>query len=104
MFPANQYRMRTAVPGDEPSLLRLAVLSSQPEPIALPALIGEIDGLPVAAISLADGRLAADPYASPPSLAAHLRMRAAGIRAHQRTPSVAERVRMAQHRALRRAA
>ena len=27
-----------------------------------PALVGEVDGVPVAAISLADGRVVADPY------------------------------------------
>ena len=94
MFPANTYAIRTATEADDATLLRLAVLGHS-SPISRPALIGEIDGIPSAAISLDDERIIADPFAATPHLRAHLRMRAAGIAAHRRTPSVAGRMRAA---------
>ena len=91
MFPANAYAIRTATAADDAALQRLAVLGHGPE-ISLPALIGEIDGRPVAAIAIADGRIVDDPFACPPQLRTHLRMRASGVRAHARTQSVGRRI------------
>jgi len=98
MYPANAYAIRTATAADEPALMRLAVLGHAAE-ISLPALIGEIDGIPAAAIDIADGRIVADPFACPPQLRTHLRMRADGIRAHRRTPSVGRRINVAIRKA-----
>src|SRR5215208_789172 len=51
----------TIRPADAPTLAFLAALAGEP-PLALPALIGDLDGVPTAALSLADGRVAADPF------------------------------------------
>jgi hypothetical protein len=92
MYGANTYVIRTAGPRDADALKRLAALDSR-EPVAAPALIGMLEGEPAAALSLADGRLVADPFKPTGHLAAHLRLRAAGMRAAAGTPSLAVRVR-----------
>ena len=55
------YTVTSATADDVVALARLAVLDSA-DPIALPALIAEIDGRPVAAIALDGGRVVADPF------------------------------------------
>jgi hypothetical protein len=88
MFPANDYVIRAATAADAHALQHLA----GPGP-ALPGrvLIGEIAGEPAAALSMADGRLhAARDHGR---LGARLRMRAAAIRAFERTPWVRLRLR-----------
>src|SRR3954464_16068621 len=61
MFNANAFTIRPARTSDEPTLDWLAALSSRPA-VARPALIGDIDGIPAAAISRVDGRIVADPF------------------------------------------
>ena len=75
MFESDAYLIRRATPDDESLLLRLSVLDSQ-RVLTEPALIGEIAGEPAAAISLATGRVVADPFVSTAALVAHLRLRA----------------------------
>jgi hypothetical protein len=87
MFAANAYVIRH-VAGAE----RLAELDSQ-RPLTGPALVGEIEGRPAAAISLADGRIVADPFQHTSALVAQLRMRAHALSEHERTPSLSERLR-----------
>jgi hypothetical protein len=87
MFAANTYVIRH-VTGVE----RLAELDSQ-RPVTGPALVGEIDGRPAAAISLEDGRVVADPFRPTANLVALLRMRARGLRAQERTPALRDRLR-----------
>jgi hypothetical protein len=94
MFSSNAYAIRPATDDDGPALRRLAALDSCP-PLGGPALIGEIDGAPAAALSLADGRVAADPFLPTAPLAVHLRLRAAGLLAYDHEPSLAARVRTA---------
>jgi len=94
MLPANAYVIRPASDTDEPALLRLAALDSQ-RPLEGPMLAAEIEGAVAAAISLRDGRVVADPFARTGPLTTQLRMRASGLRAHERTPSVAARMRAA---------
>jgi hypothetical protein len=53
--------IRLATAGDQPRLRRLAQLDSAQEPEGQ-TLIGEVQGEPVAAVSLADGRSIADPF------------------------------------------
>jgi hypothetical protein len=53
--------IRQATEDDHRALQRLAELDSQ-RPLSMPALIAETRGLPAAAISLADGRVIADPF------------------------------------------
>jgi hypothetical protein len=85
MYPANTYVIRPA---------------SDTEGIALrdlqgPVLIAEVDGRPAAALSVADGRAVTNPFQPNARLLAHLRMRAGAMRAFQRVPSLAARMRAA---------
>ena len=92
MLPANTYVIRRATVDDEQTLQRLAELDSQ-RPLNGPALIGEIDGRPAAAVSLQDGRVIADPFEFTVQLRQVLRMRAAATNTHARTPSLPTRLR-----------
>jgi hypothetical protein len=94
MFSATAYHIRPAREEDEPALRRLAFLDSA-DPLTGRILIGEIDKVPAAAMSLDDDRIVADPFQRSDSLRVHLRMRAAGIRAHESMPSVRDRIRTA---------
>jgi hypothetical protein len=60
-----------------------------------PLLIGEVEGRPAAAVSVADGRTVTNPFLPTASLVAHLRLRAGALRAFERRPSVAARMRAA---------
>ena len=91
MFASDAYCIRPATEADEQHLLRLSILDSQPD-LTAPALIGEIDGKPVAAMSLSTGRVVADPFASTEALVAHLRVRARALPAHRRE-TLADRLR-----------
>ena len=92
MFGSNTYVIRMATENDEGALQRLAALDSQRR-LSAPALIGEIGGTPEAAISLTDGRLAANPFKATSHLAVHLRIRASALTALEREPSLAARMR-----------
>ena len=94
MFSATTHIIRPATAADGAVLERLAVLDSQ-RPIAAPALIGERDGTAAAAISLADGRVVADPFVPTAQLVAILRLRASALTAYARQPSLRERIRAA---------
>ncbi len=87
MFAANAYAIRHVIGAD-----KLAELDSQ-RPLTGPALVGEIDGRPAAAISLTDGRVVADPFQQTAALIAQLRMRARAMSEHERTPSLTDRLR-----------
>ena len=95
MLAANTYySIRISTDEDVRALRRLGELDSRP-PVTGPALIGEIDGKPAAALSLGDGRVTADPFRRTDSLVACLRVRAQALRAYEATPSLRERVRAA---------
>jgi hypothetical protein len=79
MFDDNAFTIRPAEKSDEPTLAWLAALSSRPA-VARPALIGDIDGLPAAAISLVDGRVVSDPFRPTTALCADLRLHRSGWR------------------------
>jgi hypothetical protein len=87
MFAANSYVIHHHV-----GAVRLAELDSQ-RPLTGPALVGEIDGKPAAAISLDDGRVVADPFQHTARLVSLLRMRARAIQSAEREPSVRRRLR-----------
>jgi hypothetical protein len=91
MFPANAYVIRQATIDDRRALERLAALDSQ-RPLSGRTLIGEIDGTPAAAISLADGRVVADPFKSTAHLLPVLIMRRRSLLAFAKRPTVRERV------------
>ena len=75
------YSIRPATHDDAWALRRLAALDSQRQ-LARPVLLGEIDGVPAAAISLADGRVAADPFRRTSALRELLHARASALRPH----------------------
>jgi hypothetical protein len=81
---ASSYKTRMAVAEDAPNLRRLAALDSQ-SPLSGPVLMGEIDGVPAAAISLTSGRVVADPFRPTAELVTSLRMRAAALTGERRT-------------------
>jgi hypothetical protein len=95
MFSANTYRIRLATPDDDAALLWLAQIDSQDPLSAGPVLLGEIDGRPQAALSLADGRAIANPLLATGLLLAHVRIRAGALSAFERTPSLSARIRAA---------
>lgn len=95
MFSATAYTIRIATADDEPALRRLADIDSQDPLKAYPVLLGEIDGKPQAAVSLADGRAIANPFVPTANLLAHLRMRAGALGAYQTMPSLSARLRAA---------
>ncbi|MDQ3936552.1 MAG: hypothetical protein M3340_18175 [Actinomycetota bacterium] len=66
--------IRRALPEDAAALLRLAALDSE-RPLAGSVLLAEADGEPLAALSLSDGRVVADPFRSTEPLVALLRVR-----------------------------
>jgi hypothetical protein len=67
--------IRPAYPDDHAALSRLASLDSQ-RPLAAPTLVAERDGRILAALSAADGRAIADPFAPTADLVALLRLHA----------------------------
>jgi hypothetical protein len=92
MFAANTYVIRRAGPADSDALDRIARLDTQ-RPLTGDALVGELDGVPVAAVSLADGRLIADPFMRTAHLTPLLHMRYRAHRAYIERPSTSDRLR-----------
>jgi hypothetical protein len=91
MYAANHYGIRRATAADATALERLAALDSQ-SALSDPILLAEVDGTPVAAISLADGRAIADPFRRTAHVVGALRTRAHGLWAYERTPSLRARL------------
>jgi hypothetical protein len=91
MYAANSYVIRRATDADDVVLARLAAVDSQ-RPLDGAVLIGELDGEPVAAVSLADGRAIGDPFRPTGHLVAAMRVRARGLRAVEQTPSLRDRL------------
>jgi hypothetical protein len=92
MYPANAYIIRQATVDDVAALHRLAEVDSQ-KPLYGPVLVGEVDGTPVAAVSLVDGRIIADPFHSTATLRQLLQMRFRALRTYSTTPWLPERLR-----------
>ena len=91
MFPTNAYVIRQATPDDDGALRRLAELAGR-QPLSGPVLIGELGGIPAAAVSLADGRIAADPSKPTARLVPLLGIRFRAQRAFKDQPSLPERL------------
>ena len=87
--------IRQARPGDA-AVLMLAELDSV-EPLGGPVLVAESEGSPVAAVSIQDGRVAADPFLRTADAVAVLRMRATQLQPG--TGAGAVRRRLAEWRA-----
>jgi hypothetical protein len=76
--------LRRARPSDDAGLRRLTQLDST-RSLQQPILLAECDGVAVAAVSLADGRVAADPFEPTAEAVALLRLRAAQLGTARRT-------------------
>ena len=94
MYPANSYVIRHATEDDAPTLRHLAELDGQ-KPFAAPALIAESGGVAIAAISVFDERVVADPFERTAVVSQLLRMRLGALRAYSSTPSLSGRLRAA---------
>jgi hypothetical protein len=79
MLSTTAFTVRRAGDADEPTLVWLAALAGKPS-VRRPALIGDVDGVPAAAISVIDGRVVADPFRPTAGLVAHLRLYRSGWR------------------------
>jgi len=86
-----ELRIRLAAPDDRAVLERLAALDSQ-APLQGNALLAELDGLAVAALSLRDGRLVADPFTPTAAVADQLRLRAGSLTATTRLAAPLKRL------------
>jgi hypothetical protein len=91
MLPMNAYVIRQATVDDESAVRRLAELDGRPALLG-PVLVGEIDGTLAAALSLADGQIAADPFRPTATLRQVLRMRFRSLRALKEQPSLSKRL------------
>lgn len=91
MFAANTYRIRYATDRDAEMLRRLAQQTPD-HPLEGRVLIGEIDGVGAAALSLSDGRVLADAAPRIGHLVANLRVRAASVWAYEAAPSTNDRL------------
>jgi hypothetical protein len=67
--------IRAATTGDGPALARLAALDSAPVPFG-PVLLAEVDGRPLAALSVSEDRVIGDPFARTVDLVDLLRVHA----------------------------
>jgi hypothetical protein len=92
VYPGYHYVIRIADTDDERALEHLAELDGQ-RPLSGPVLVGEIDGIRAAALSLRDGRIVADPFRHTAVLRQVLRMRASAMESYYWTPSLVERIR-----------
>jgi hypothetical protein len=75
--------IRSAYPDDAAALRRLAALDSAPVPPA-PVLVADVGGELCAALSLRDGSVVADPFASTADLVVLLEVQAAQLRPARR--------------------
>ena len=92
MFAANAFVIRDARLADVPELVRLGWATQEDWPAGR-ILVGEIRGVVAAALAIDENRTVYADMPGAPYLLATIRARAAGIVAHERTPSLAERVR-----------
>lgn len=94
--------VRRATEEDAASVARVAALDSAHVPLE-PVLLAEIEGTAVAAISLADAHVVADPFERTADLVELLRLRAAQLDAHGSLPAAARRRKRIRFPALSRA-
>ena len=67
--------LRADRPTDASTLRRLAALDSA-RPLSGPSIVAEVDGRPVAALALGDGRVVADPFEATADVVELLKVRA----------------------------
>jgi hypothetical protein len=88
MYSANAYLIRDARLEDVPELVRLGWATAESWPSGQ-ILVGEIRGVVAAALAVDEKRSLMATVPGAPSLLAHMRARAAGIRAYRQTPPIA---------------
>ena len=88
------FTVRTAEESDDATLFHLGALAGE-LPVRRPALIGDVDGMPVAAISLVEGRVVEDPFRPTPGLVTQLRLHRSGWRARYSREAARRTVRAA---------
>ncbi len=92
MYSATAYVIREARVADVPELVRLGWATQEDWPSGR-ILVGELHGVVAAGLAIDENRAVTAAVSGAPSVLARMRARAAGFLAHQRTPSVAERIR-----------
>jgi hypothetical protein len=92
MYSASAYVIRDIRVDDVPELVRLGWATEEDWPTGH-VLVGELHGVVAAALAIDENRAVTASVAGAPYVLAHMRARAAGIKAHRKTPSVAERIR-----------
>ncbi|HET9507397.1 MAG TPA: hypothetical protein VFO81_05585 [Gaiellaceae bacterium] len=92
MLSANTFTIRDASVADVPELVRLGWATEEDWPAGR-ILVGEIRGVIAAALAVDENRTVYAAVPGAPYLLAHIRARAAAMEAHERTPSLAERIR-----------
>lgn len=92
MLSANTFTIRDASAADVPELVRLGWATEEDWPAGR-ILVGEIRGVIAAALAVDENRTVYAAVPGAPYLLAHIRARAAAMEAHERTPSLAERIR-----------
>jgi hypothetical protein len=91
MYSATAYVIRDVRVDDVPELVRLGWATQEDWPVGR-ILVGELRGVVAAALAIDENRSVTASVAGAPYVLAHMRARAAGIKAHRQTPSVAERI------------
>ena len=91
MFALTAHSIRTATERDADALRRLAALDSRRVPEGR-VLIGEIGGVPAAALSVDTGEVVADPFRGTARLVTSMRLRADGMRAFETAPTLPTRL------------
>jgi hypothetical protein len=92
MLSANTFTIRDASVADVPELVRLGWATEEDWPAGR-ILVGEISGVVAAGLAVDENRTVHAAVPGAPYLLAHMRARAAAMEAHERTPSLAERMR-----------
>jgi hypothetical protein len=83
MLDSSVIAFRTATAEDDRVLQDLSALDSH-RPLERPAVIATVDGSPVAAVSLRDGQIVADPFTRTEDVVGLLRVRVAALAADRR--------------------
>src|SRR3954471_19113301 len=91
MFTSSAFTIRPAVAADEDPLRRLAALDSRP-PLKGPAIVAEMEGGIVAAISVDSGRSIADPFVLTAELSDALRATRTRHLRRGSMPTLSERI------------
>jgi hypothetical protein len=80
MLDSTVIAFRSATADDDRVLRELSELDSA-RPVQRPAVLAVVDGQPVAAVSLSDGRIVADPFTRTEDVVTMLRARVAALAA-----------------------